>query len=48
VYLTPHHHLDLPEFGKKAKPLNDDDDDKKKRKGILERENVFRKPYDKE
>jgi hypothetical protein len=39
----------LPEFGKKKKAVAEEDEDKKnKRKGILERENVFRKPYDKE
>jgi len=39
----------LPEFGKKKKAAAEEDEDKKnKRKGILERENVFRKPYDKE
>jgi len=38
-----------PETFKKKKAGADEEDDKKnKRKGILERENVFRKPFDKE
>jgi len=39
------------QYGRKPKTTEEDDDDKKntnKRKGILERENVFRKPYEKE
>ena len=41
---------DLPEYGKKKKKHHHDDDenDKGNKKGILERENVFRKPYEKE
>ena len=42
--------IDLPEFKKKQKKENegDEEDSKNKRKTILERENVFRKPYEKE
>lgn len=42
---------DLPEYGKKPKKSTEEDgEDKKKptRKGILDREDVFRKPYMKE
>mmetsp|Transcript_33677 Transcript_33677/g.52027 ORF Transcript_33677/g.52027 Transcript_33677/m.52027 type:complete len:103 (-) Transcript_33677:17-325(-) len=39
---------DLPEYGMKKKPQDEEDDQKKKRKGILDRENVFRKPHEKE
>jgi hypothetical protein len=40
---------DLPDKSKKKKHVEDENEDKKnKRKGILERENVFRKPYEKE
>jgi len=42
--------IDLPEFKKKQKKENEgeEEDSKNKRKTILERENVFRKPYEKE
>ena len=43
--------LDLPDFSKPKKQTTEEEEDKKnpnKRKGILERENVFRKPYEKE
>ena len=40
---------DLPDKTKKKKHSEEENDDKKdKRKSILERENVFRKPYEKE
>ena len=41
--------LELPEqTQKKKKATNEEENDEKRRKGILERENIFRRPFDKD